>query len=37
VVGYGPIGGNLRQDERKGGGDKGTKGIEKRKEVTNKL
>jgi len=37
VLGYGPIGGNTRQDGKKGGGDKGTKGIEKRKKVTNKL
>jgi hypothetical protein len=37
VLGYGPIGGNPRHDGKKGGGDKGTKGIEKRKKVTNKL
>ena len=37
MLGYGPIGGNPRQDGKKGGGDKGTKGIEERKKVKNKL
>jgi hypothetical protein len=37
VLGYGPIGGNTRQDGKKRGGVKGTTRIEERKKMTYKL